>query len=365
MATGKKIVKQDKMLLSAIEQSPSSIIITDKNGDIVYVNTKFSDLTGYSYNEVIGKNPRILKSGKLSKIYFKKLWETITAGSEWHGEFHNKKKNKEHYWGLASVSPVRNASGTITHFIGIEEDITKEKQTMEMLNNIIENLKQQIKHLEQFGYIISHNLREPISNIIGIIDLLKEDNLNKDKYPKLVDGLHITSKKIDNVINDLNNILKVKRGINDAKETVIFSELINDIKASISNVIRKNKAVIKIDFNEVDEIFTIKSYIRSIFYNLISNSIKYRQANVHPVIEIKSRKKAKKIELTFKDNGLGIDMDKKGDEIFGLYKRFHDHVDGKGLGLYMVKMQVETLNGKINIKSQVNRGTEFKIIFDN
>ena len=300
MAVKRKIIEQqNEMLLFAIEQSPSSVIITDKKGDIVYVNPKFSEITGYSSDEVLGKNPRILKSGRLSQKYFKKLWETITAGSEWHGEFHNRKKDKGLYWGLSSIWPVRNSSGKISYFIGIEVDITKEKQTLETFQNINENLKQQNKNLRLFEYIITHNLRGRIANIIGTINLLKEENINKDEYHKLLDGLYSTSKKFDNIINDLNNILEVRKEISEAKETVIFSKLVEDIKESISNLIKKNKVKIKIDFTEADKISTIKSYMRSIFYNLISNSIKYRQHDVPPIIEIKSRKRKDKIELIF------------------------------------------------------------------
>ena len=360
----RNVEEQNKLLLFAIEQSSSSIIITDEKGDIVYVNPKFSELTGYSSDEVIGKNPRILKSGKLSHDYFKKLWETITAGSEWHGEFHNKKKNKELYWGRTSISPVRNSSDNITHFIGIEEDITKEKQALEILNKMADNLIQQNKHLEQFSYIISHNLRAPVANIIGLINLLKGDNLNKDDLPELFDGLYSSANKLDTIIKDLNNILQIKKEINEIKEIVFFAQLVDDIKESISNLIKKENVTIKTDFAETDNFFTLKSYIRSIFYNLISNSIKYRRADIPPIIEIKSKKRRDKMVLIFKDNGLGIDLTKKGEQVFGLYKRFHDHVEGKGMGLFMTKMQVETLNGKIEIKSEVNKGTEFKIIFD-
>lgn len=364
-AIKERIEDQNKLLLFAIEQSSSSIIVTDDKGNIVYVNPKFSEVTGYSPNEVLGRNPSILKSGKLSQDFFKKLWETISAGSEWHGEFHNRKKNRELYWGRTSISPIKNSSGVITHFIGIEEDITKEKQALETLNKITENLIQQNKHLEQFSYIISHNLRAPVANIIGLINLLKGDNLDKGDLPKLLEGLYSSAMKLDTIITDLNNILQVKKEINEVKIKVVFSELINDIRISIKNLIENEKVIIKSDFSEIDEMFTVKSYLRSIFYNLISNSIKYRQPHIFPIIEIKSKKKKNKIELTFKDNGLGIDLEKRGDQVFGLYKRFHDHVEGKGMGLFMTKMQVETLNGRINIKSEVNKGTEFKIVFNN
>ena len=119
------------------------------------------------------------------------------------------------------------------------------------------------------------------------------------------------------------------------------------------------------DFSEVDEMLTVKSYLHSIFYNLISNSLKYHQPGIPPEIEIRSHKLGNKIELLFKDNGMGIDMKAKGAQVFGLYKRFHSvSAEGKGMGLYMVKTQVESLGGKISIESGVNAGTTFKIEFE-
>lgn len=120
--------EQIRKLSTAVEQSPASVVITDVNGDIEYVNPKFSETTGYSFNEVISKNPRILKSVETPPEVYKELWETITSGKEWKGEFHNKKKNGEQYWELASISPIRNHKGIITHFLAVKEDITKRKK---------------------------------------------------------------------------------------------------------------------------------------------------------------------------------------------------------------------------------------------
>lgn len=120
-------------LSRALEQSASLVVITDTNGDIVYVNHKFCELTGYSSEELIGRNPRMLKSGDLPAQLYRQLWKTITAGREWQGEFHNRKKNGERFWTLATISPIRNGRGEITHFISVQEDITERKRTEETL----------------------------------------------------------------------------------------------------------------------------------------------------------------------------------------------------------------------------------------
>jgi signal transduction histidine kinase len=144
---------------------------------------------------------------------------------------------------------------------------------------------------------------------------------------------------------------------------VKFSELLADINVSIEHLLRNEDVKIICDFAEADEMFAIKSYLYSIFFNLISNSIKYRHSDRLPIIEITSFKNNTGIQLVYKDNGLGIDLNNKGDQVFGLYKRFHNHTEGKGMGLFMVKAQVETLGGQIRIESEVNKGTTFKIEF--
>ena len=170
--------------------------------------------------------------------------------------------------------------------------------------------------------------------------------------------------RLDDVIRDLNDILHLKNKHDEKKEVVSFSKLVAEIEQAINHFHSDEKFVIEADFSIVDEHFTLKNYLTSIFNNLISNSIKYRKPDEEPVIKVKSELAGQKLVLTFNDNGIGMDLDKTGKDIFGLYKRFHFHVDGKGLGLFMVKSQVETLGGKITVSSALNKGTEFRIEFD-
>ena len=233
----------------------------------------------------------------------------------------------------------------------------KEKMTADLI--------QRNKDLEQFTYIISHNLRAPVANIIGLSSRLQQVNLAEGIKKQLAEGLSASVKKLDEVIRDLNDILKVRQKVDESKQVISLTQFASDIHLSIEKMIENENAVIIWDFSEADEIVTIKSYLHSIFYNLISNSLKYRQPGIPPAIKIKSQKLNNKIILSFKDNGLGIDLNSLSDQVFGLYKRFHtDIAEGKGIGLYMVKTQVESMGGKISISSEVNVGTEFKIEFE-
>jgi signal transduction histidine kinase len=165
------------------------------------------------------------------------------------------------------------------------------------------------------------------------------------------------------VILDLYNILKVKSGIIEKKERVKFSELVDDIRHSLDTQIKKDHIEFTVDFSEADEINTLKSYLYSILYNLISNSIKYRNTNDICSIEIRTHKHASGITLRIKDNGIGMNFNKMKNNLFGLYKRFHPGIEGRGVGLFMVKTQVEALGGTITAESEPDVGTEFTIDF--
>lgn len=260
----------------------------------------------------------------------------------------------------------RDDRGRALHINGFIRDISDSKHAELKEKKITADLLQRNKDLEQFAYIISHNLRAPVANIVGVSNVLLEENLDEEEKKEFMRALSFSINKLDHTIIDLNHILQVKHHVNEYKEKVYFSQIVDDIKFSIGSFLDDNCIMIITDFAEVDEMSTLQSYMRSIFYNLISNSIKFRQPDMAPVIEIKSRKTDDKIELIFKDNSIGIDLEKKiNQQIFGLYKRFHpEHAEGKGMGLYMVKTQVETLGGKISVKSKVNEGTEFRIEFE-
>ena len=210
--------------------------------------------------------------------------------------------------------------------------------------------------LEQFSYIVSHNLRGPVANIIGISNAL-ESGISRDMERQLRGALSSSATRLDQVIADLNGILQLGKEITESKEPVRLDALVDDIRESIIDMVHAENVTIDTDFNAVGELVSLRSYLHSIFYNLILNSIKYRRAEVAPVIRIKSERLGSRVRITFTDNGMGIDLVKKREQVFGLYRRFHDHVDGKGVGLFMVKTQAEMLGGSVSMESEVGSGT--------
>lgn len=249
-------------------------------------------------------------------------------------------------------------------------DVTERKKSNLKLLDLNENLKKYTeelvtanKGLEQFSYIISHNLRAPVANIIGLTELLDEEIYSEEIKSNLRSELRGSVERLDEVIKDLNQILQIKNNVSEIKKSVNLDELVTSIKINLQDLIDREQVNLITDFTEVREINTVSSYLYSIFYNLIFNSIKFRQPGIRPLINIRSQRDGDKVVLSFCDNGLGIDLENKGDQLYKLYKRFHHHVEGKGMGLFMVKTQVEMLGGEIHASSEVNNGTSFKITF--
>jgi len=242
-------------------------------------------------------------------------------------------------------------------------DITSRKIAERERAKISKDLIQRNTDLQQFAYIVSHNLRAPTANIMGIGSVLKK-NISQQQKEELLQHLFISVGKLDEVVSDLNKILVTRSDVTESKQTVLFPEIISDVTASMATLIDKEKITIKIDFLAIDKMVTIKSYLYSIFYNLLSNSIKYKHPDRPVLIEIYSKMQGNNIYIHFKDNGMGIDLKQHGDKVFGLYKRFHLNIEGKGVGLFMIKTQIEVLGGKISVQSEAGVGTEFIIEFE-
>jgi signal transduction histidine kinase len=217
------------------------------------------------------------------------------------------------------------------------------------------------RELEQFSYIVSHNLRAPVANIIGLAEELSDESYDPETKLLFTDSLKISASMLNEVITDLNSVVQIKNEVTHRKEIVNLDQLTQTILATINHIVVKDDVQVICDFAKYKELLAAKSYLHSIIYNLISNAIKYKRHSVPPVIHIESIPFPDGVEIKITDNGMGIDLEKKSDEIFKMYKRFHSHVEGKGIGLFMVKTQVEILGGTISVESEVGKGSVFRV----
>jgi PAS domain S-box-containing protein len=197
-------------LSSAVEQSPVSILITDIKGNMEYVNTKALTLTGYEFEELKGKNPRIFSSGDTPRNEYRILWETLLAGKEWRGELHNKKKNGELYWEFASISAIKNKMGQITHFLAVKEDITERKQAERDLQEL-EIARKTARFKQNFLANMSHEIRTPLTGVLGMIDILELTQLNEDQQD-YVNTIKTSGENLKEIINQVLDYSKIEAG---------------------------------------------------------------------------------------------------------------------------------------------------------
>jgi PAS domain S-box-containing protein len=354
----KQAEEKIRQLSKAVEQSPVSIVITNIDGAIEYVNPKFEMVTGYSFEEAIGKNPRILKSGHTSMEDYKDMWATLSNGATWQGEFHNVKKNGDFYWESATISPIVNAQGKTTHYLAIKEDITSRKQADEILKTYAAELETSNQDLENFAYIASHDLQEPLRMITGFLSLLakrlegKLDKDNKQFIDFAVDG----AARMRILINDL--LQYSRTGTN--KEAFVDIDL-NEVLAYnitlLKDSINKNEASIAV--KPLPVIFANKTFINELFVNLLTNALKYRGEQT-PFIEVGYTEETDKFIFYIKDNGIGISK-AYFDKIFVIFQRLHakEAYSGTGIGLALCKKIVETHKGKIWVQSEEGIGSCF------
>jgi signal transduction histidine kinase len=242
--------------------------------------------------------------------------------------------------------------------VGVET--TERKKNEEKLEKINRELVQHNQRLNQYSYIISHNLRGPIVTLLGLVSLF-ESNKESLFREELIGHIKTSTLHLDNIIKDLNTVLS-QTGKDLNKTNVNLGEELQMVKDLLKGQIESAETSIKSNFNNIGELYTVKSFLQSILLNLMSNALKYKRKEVPLEISIDARiSEEKTLCLSFTDNGLGIDLEKNKDKIFGIYKRFHPHIEGKGLGLHLVKTQVDLLGGEIEITSEVDKGTTFKI----
>lgn len=350
----------DRDNLNALINNTNDIMWSvDRNFNIITFNQRLAESVERISGKLIRQGSNIFTLGfpEEQALRFKKNIERAFGGESFTEIEHTEKPVE--IWSEISFYPIHHGKeivGTACH----SHNITERKKAELEREKIISELIQRSKSLEQFAYIVSHNLRSPVANILGISNLLKGNISDADRTSSQ-GFLFGATEQLDETIKDLNKILQIKSDITEPKEPIHFSKLIADIEISIKDLIKNGTVKIETDFSEIDSINSIKSYIHSIFYNLISNSIKYRIPNEPAVIEIKTLKDQYKISIVFRDHGMGIDLKKHGEKIFGLYKRFHANAEGKGMGLFMVKTQIEAMGGCISVKSQPDKGIEFEI----
>jgi len=357
------LIQSKANLQTIFEYTDVAYVLCDTEHRVISFNTKANELCINQFNKKLktGSNAfnyfpknRIPNLKELftkvtnnEMVSYETSYELISGGVKWY----------EVRW--AGVADARQAN---IGFIVAFKDITERKILELERDRMTADLVQRNKDLEQFTYIVSHNLRAPVANIMGLSNMLNNFDFNIEENQEVKTALATSISALDAMILDLNQILQVSSRVNERFEVIPFKFLVEDVLLNLRQVINAERAKVHCDFDAVDRIVAIKSYMYSIFYNLVSNSIKYKQPGVDPVVKISTRYEDDRVQILFKDNGKGIE-ERNLKNLFGLYKRFDTHIDGKGMGLFMVKMQVETMDGHITVVSEPGTGTTFILDF--
>jgi len=355
----------------AIEQSPNTVLITDTSGKIVYINPKFTELTGYSKEEVLGKNPKILNSGEKTTEEYNELWSAVRSGNEWSGEFHNKKKNGELYWEAARISAIKDTDGNITNFLAIKEDITEKKQLEDevALRNEEISKNRLLAGVGKMANMIAHDLRNPLSSIKMGMQILK----NQIHQPLGDEGeelINISMEQVHYMESILSDLLSFSRPDQLKSEWLAIDKLINTSLLGIQTQVDKNNIVITTDCQTgLPTIFADKTKLRQVFSNLIINSIQSykdkhnnnqgKKKNIHILVSLKIIETGPNLDIKISDNGPGINIETQ-QKLFEPF--FTTKAKGTGLGLAIVKRIIEQHNGHISINSVLEKGTEVTIL---
>ena len=352
-----------------------SIIATDTEGKIVLFNSGAEQLLGYKAEELVGKHtPAIIhlpeeiekESKVLSEKYNKKIsgFETFVyeaeIGQPKTKEWSYKDKDGHIIPVLLSINKIVDEN-TISGYLGVATDITELKKVEKEIRSLLSITEKQNDRLKNFAYIVSHNLRSHSGGISGLIELLQLEHADLANS-ELVTLLNSSAENLKQTVNDLTEIVKVNLTIEELQHIQLSSVIEKNIKSLSSQISITGIKIIN-DIPDAIQIKGISAYIDSIILNMITNAIKYKSEVRVLFLRIYYEEDKSTITLFFQDNGLGIDLNKNGDKLFGIYKTFHRHDDSRGIGLFITKNQVESMGGKIKVESEVNIGTTFKIIF--
>lgn len=355
-----EVFESEKRFHSALDSMIEGVQIISREWRYLYVNPAVARQGKYSVEELTGNTMMEMYPGIENTPLFEKMNDCMTNRIPYHIENNFKFPDGSKGWFDLSIQP--SPDGIFVLSVDVTERKRSEQETLDML----EKVQQRNKELRQFAYIVSHNLRAPIAKIQGLTLHIKDGAgkwIEEQTGVSMYELIHDEVNNLDSVIKDLNTIIAARETEDIKSEYTDLSEQLKLVMQVLDKEISESKAHFNIDFSRVKGFTTVKSYLYSILYNLISNAIKYRSPERLLQISIQSDEDEKYYRLNVKDNGSGIDMEGNGEKVFGLYKRFHPSIPGKGVGLSLVRTQAQSLGGDATVESKVNEGTTFKIFF--
>jgi PAS domain S-box-containing protein len=341
------------------ELSPNLLCIADFNGYFKKVNQSVSDLLGYSFDELYSK--------PIDEFIHK---DDVQTTREKRNELHNKiplfelenryiTKNGDVVWLSWTSFPI--VEDRIVY--AVAKNITYKKKLELERVELLKNLTKTNRELKQLSYTTSHDLRAPLSNIITCLDLIKTSQIKDEETLELLEILKMCGENLKNTLDTYVDAIAGNHNLHTDIESLNLSETLENVLQSIQSIVDSSGIKIYTNFSETENVLFNKSFLESIFLNLLTNSIKYSQKDTIPKVKITSQSEKNFDLIIFTDNGVGFNMEEVDGKIFGLNQKFHNNDDSKGIGLYLIYNYITDLGGKITVESEVNKGTTFKIYF--
>lgn len=357
------LVEESKQLFKNVfDYSAVGVALVSPDGRWLNVNQAICEMLGYSRQELMkGSFQDITHPDDLAADMAFVSQMLKKERESYQMEKRYIKKGGDVIWVLLSVS-LTWQEGKPAFFISQLTDITAKRQLQMEVEKKNAELEANIVKLNEFNRIVAHNLRGPASTLINMADFL-EQNKNETDRNFLLSRVKDTSLLIIHTLNDLKELLEIQ--IHQEKQPVAycFKDALQNSMQMLEGEIKSSVATLNVRF-DVEEVMFPKAYLDSVFYNLLSNALKYRRPENPPIIDITAAAADGHVVLTVKDNGIGIDMAKHGQDLFKYKKVFHKGFDSHGVGLFLTRSQLEANNGRIEAESAVDKGTVFRVYFE-
>lgn len=372
-------------LSTAVEQSPASIVITDVGANIIFVNEAFTRASGYSAAEAIGQNPRILQSGETTRATYESLWPSLLAGKVWSGEFWNKRKDGSHYLELATISPVRNSNGKITHYVAVKQDITEQRNNEAELANHRQHLQQLVdlrtyelavakeeaesanRAKSEFLANMSHEIRTPMNAIIGLNYLLLQSPLQPEQRQKML-KVSAAAEHLLQIINDILDLSKIEAGkLLLERQPFCPAEIMETVATMIRNQATDKGLRLEIDPDGLpNQVFGDATRLRQVLLNFASNAVKFTEhGSIRIAGELLTHERDEIVcRFSVSDTGIGIRQADSA-RLFNAFEQLDGsttrHFGGTGLGLAIARHLAQLMGGNVGVESTPSVGSHFWI----